>query len=341
MKILVLGSIGKTSVEIAGFCKAAFEKLGHGVDYYMYDDRRITARWPLIKPVEKFVFHQMLLNRINSFRPDFIMTIKGDCLDAGILNRIRSTFSIPIVNYWIDDPFYLHLSKKVSPFYDIFFTNAEQCLEEHTRAGCKNVKFLSFGFDNKIHNKIVLNDDDKRRYGSDISFSGTLSDERIVQLNRLTNLDLKIWSKPEVTHITENGVWATPLPADHPLLPCITGTAVWKNDMVKVCNASKIVLNLHMQSTPTMRDFEVTACGAFLLTNYVKGLERFFVIGEEIECFHSNNELLAKIEHFLFHPDERKKIAQKGHLRTIRDHGYVERMKSIIGEVDRVRKKSE
>jgi spore maturation protein CgeB len=333
---MVLGSIGRTSVEIAGFCKNAFEQLGHTVDYYMYDDRRLTARLSFIKPVEKLVFHRVLLNRIASFCPDFIMTIKGDCLDEGILNRIRSTFSIPIVNYWIDDPFYLHLSKKVSPFYDIFFTNAKQCTEEHVKAGCKNVQFLSFGYDTRLHRKMTIRDDEKRKFGSDISFTGTLSDERIEMLLPLAGMGLKIWSKPEITHIKDCGVWATPLPADHPLFPHITGTSVWGNDMVRVCNASSIVLNLHIQETPTMRDFEVTACGAFLLTNYVEGLELFFKIDSEIVCFNSIEKLRTTTEFYLNHPAKRESIARRGYERTVLEDGYTERMKSVIAEVNKL-----
>jgi spore maturation protein CgeB len=334
MKIMVLGSIGKTSVEMAGFCRNAFEHLGHTVDLSLYDDRRLTARWPAVEPIEKFVFHRILLTRIKSFRPDFIMTIKGDCLDSGLIDQIRSTFSIPIVNYWIDDPFYLHLSKQVSPHYDIFFTNAEQCLEEHTRAGCKNVKFLSFGFDAKLHRKMVLTEDEKRTFGSDISFTGTLSEERIEMLKGLAGLDLKIWSLPEVTHIKDFDVWSTPLRPDHPLFQHITGASVWGDDMVRVCNASKIVLNLHIQDTPTMRDFEVTACGAFLLTNHVRGLERFFEIGSEIACFKSTNEFHELTRYYLSHPEERMVIAQEGYKRSIREHGYSVRMKQVIDEVE-------
>jgi spore maturation protein CgeB len=336
---MVLGSIGRTSVEMAGFCKNAFEQLGHTVDFSVYDDRRLAARWPAITPVEKFIFHRILLSRIKSFRPDFIITIKGDCLDADIINRIRSTFAIPIVNFWIDDPFYLHLSKKVSPFYDIFFTNAEQCIKEHINAGCRNVKFLSFGFDAKLHRKMVLTEDEKRRFGSDISFTGTLSDERIELLTVLKGLDLKIWSKPEVTHIKDFDVWSTPLQSDHPLFPHITGTSVWGDDMVRVCNASKIVLNLHIQDTPTMRDFEVTACGAFLLTNYVQGLERFFEIGKEVVCFNSSGDLRTIAEYYLMHPEECKNISQKGYERTRKDHGYTQRMECVVQEIIKSRNK--
>jgi spore maturation protein CgeB len=336
MRIMVLGSIGRTSVEMAGFCKNAFERLGHTVDLSVYDDRRLTARWAAIRPLEKFAFRRILVGRIRSFRPDFILTIKGDCFDAALIQHIRSASGVPIVNFWIDDPFYLHLSKKVSPLYDVFFTNAEQCQNEHALAGCKNVKFLSFGFDDALHRRMILTQDEKRKFGSDVSFTGTLSDERIEMLKGLAGLDLKIWSLPEVTHIKDFDVWSTPLPPDHPLFPHITGTPVWGDDMVRVCNASKIVLNLHMQDTPTMRDFEVTACGAFLLTNRVHGLERFFEIGSEIACFDSSNDLKEKAEHYLSRQDERDKIAKRGHERTMRHHRYRDRMKIVIDEVEKV-----
>jgi spore maturation protein CgeB len=336
MKILILGSIGRTSVEVAGFCRNAFEELGHTAEVSVYNDHRLSARFRPIRFAEKKVIQQMLLRRIQALRPDFILVIKGDCLDAGLLDRIRRRHSIPIVNFWIDDPLYLHFSLTKSPHYDLFFTNARQCLEAHRQVGCKNIRYLSFGFDRRLHRKMELTENDRLRFGSGISFTGTLTDRRIEMLRPLVGMNLRIWSTTLCTHLNKDGIWSTPIPEENPLLSHVTGISLWGDDMVRACNAAAIVLNLHVQDTPTMRDFEVPACGGFLMTDYVPGLEEFFEIGSEIVCFRSPEELRALAEYYLANGREREAIAEKGYARARRDHSYTARMKTILEAVERL-----
>lgn len=60
------------------------------------------------------------------------------------------------------------------------------------------------------------------------------------------------------------------------------------------------------------RPFEITACGAFLLTNVVPELLEFFEPSTEIGTFGSERALRRAITHYLEHDDERRAIARAG-----------------------------
>jgi len=114
------------------------------------------------------------------------------------------------------------------------------------------------------------------------------------------------------------------------------------NDIIKVFNASKINLNFSGSSLNDDvkqikgRVFEVPMCGGFLLTEYVDGIEEYYEIGKEIECFESITEAVEKISYYLKHNDKRMEIANSGHHRALREHTWVKRLKGIFDEVNKI-----
>lgn len=100
------------------------------------------------------------------------------------------------------------------------------------------------------------------------------------------------------------------------------------SEMVKIYNQSRINLNfsgfyrnMHPDARRIVcRVFEITLCGGFLLTEYANGLENYFDIGREIECFETAKEAAEKIQYYLKHPEEREQIAKRGYLRAHRDY---------------------
>lgn len=80
------------------------------------------------------------------------------------------------------------------------------------------------------------------------------------------------------------------------------------------------------RESANMRLFEATGVGSFLLTGRYDNLERYFTPGEEIETFGDESELLAKIDHYLSHPEERRRIAAAGQRRCLDEHGMGRRI---------------
>jgi spore maturation protein CgeB len=339
MKILIVRSYGKTAFELGGYCKNAFTEIGHDADLFTYNDERISSRLPFLGNIERTLVGKSLIKKISEFRPKLVLVIKGERITPELILEIKKKFQIPVANYWIDDPNSIDVSQKISPAYDYFFSNDPDAVEIHKESGCPHVRFLSFGLLPDLHKKTKLSEEEYEEYESEICFAGSVSEGRIKVLKELSNFNLKIWSQRHVYSFEEKSqVKIKKLPSSSPLYSKFTDRAVWDEELVKVYNASKIVLNIHSpQTVPIMRDFEVTGCGAFLMTDYARGLETMFNPGEEIICYKETEELKDLVKFYLSHPAEREEIARKGNLRANRDHTYARRMEELISFIWKVK----
>ena len=93
------------------------------------------------------------------------------------------------------------------------------------------------------------------------------------------------------------------------------------------------IINFHLpQSHPQIkgRNFEVPACGGFLLTEPAEDLFNFYEYEKEIVVFNDLAELIEKITYYLSHEEERKKIAQAGYERTLKGHTWEKRFSEFF-----------
>lgn len=88
---------------------------------------------------------------------------------------------------------------------------------------------------------------------------------------------------------------------------------------------SKINLNITCRSIVSgipMRVLDVMASGGFLVSNYQQELAEYFVPGEEVVLYESMEDLKSKIQYYLKHEEERKRIAIKGYQKVQREFSY-------------------
>ncbi len=115
---------------------------------------------------------------------------------------------------------------------------------------------------------------------------------------------------------------------------------VHSSKIVKIYNQSRINLNFTKGCASTSdrhitgRVFEVTLSGGFLLTEYAVGLENYFEIGREIECFETAQEAAEKIQYYLKHSDEREQIAECGYLRAQREYTGQVQLSRVFREIE-------
>jgi len=114
---------------------------------------------------------------------------------------------------------------------------------------------------------------------------------------------------------------------------------VYGVEMLKALSRAKIGLNVHIDAAGAyagnLRMFEVTGAGSCLVTDHKRNICDFFEPDLEVVTYRSAGECVEKIEWLLEHPDERKRIAEAGQARTLRDHNYrnrAEELHGIIGE---------
>lgn len=123
------------------------------------------------------------------------------------------------------------------------------------------------------------------------------------------------------------------LAADSPILKHFHGQA-WGLDMHNVLHNSRITLGKHISQVAdkyanNLTLFEATGCGALLLTDWKQNLGELFEVGKEIETYRTPQELIEKLRYYLTHEKQRQEIAQAGQRRTLLDHTWEGRMKTL------------
>ena len=120
-----------------------------------------------------------------------------------------------------------------------------------------------------------------------------------------------------------------------------TGT-VRGNDLNRIYAKSRIAvgdsLNIDFNYPYYTSDrlFESTGRGGFTIYPRIKGLEEYFIDGEEIVFYEHGNleDLKSKIDKYLDDNSTRELIRLNGHERTKQEHTYIHRWAQILKELD-------
>lgn len=85
--------------------------------------------------------------------------------------------------------------------------------------------------------------------------------------------------------------------------------------------------------TLKLRDFDAPMTGALYITHRNPDLCRLYEEGVEIECYATPGEAASKIRHYLAHPDQRQRIAARGHALALRRDTWDTRISSTFTEI--------
>jgi spore maturation protein CgeB len=85
-----------------------------------------------------------------------------------------------------------------------------------------------------------------------------------------------------------------------------------------------------MKTTINQRVYDVSACGAFVLSDYRRDLEELFQIDKEVVFYRDKHDLREKVLYFLNHQSEREELSKRARARVLRDHTYEVRMQQLI-----------
>ncbi|MFH1742192.1 MAG: glycosyltransferase [bacterium] len=90
------------------------------------------------------------------------------------------------------------------------------------------------------------------------------------------------------------------------------------------------IFNVQCIDSPTIRVYDILACGGFLLTEYRPCLEEEFAVGEDLETFRTPEELREKIEYYLANESLRRQIARRGQIKVLENYTYVQRGREFL-----------
>jgi spore maturation protein CgeB len=339
LRIAVVGPFYGGSLPVAGYCASALRNLGHEVEFV--DNGAFGATYLSIDRITESAPHRDILRakfgefateaamaRIVPFRPDIVLALAQAPLLPHAVAALREK-GIATAFWFVEDFRHMGYWRDIASRYDYFFAIQEgEFLERLGEAGARNAAFLPMAASPEVHRRVELLPGEREEFGGDVSFVGAGYYNRRRMFEGLIDFDFRIWgnewdSCPALQRFVRRG-----------------GARVDTEDIVKIFNASRININLHSSSyhegvNPdgdfvNPRTFEIAACGGFQLVDRRKGLDRFFRIGEEVECFGSLAELRGKIARYLADPEERAAIAERGRRRVLRDHTYERRMEEMI-----------
>jgi len=277
--------------------------------------------------------NRTLLKIAREHHLDVLFVLMGDDILPETLENIKKLGTIT-VNWFHDSvlaPIRKDFVEDISKYYDYFFMIDSVEVLNYIKIDSKCVKTIPLACIQEIHKSLSLSEKEIKKYGSEVSFVGTVKFKRAEVLSHLIDFDLGIW-----------GYWTEKIPE---LKNCYRKQHIFGEEPVKIYNASKINLDIHLsygtsdkKFNVTPRVFEVPASGGFLLVDENPYLAELYEIGKEIICYKDENDLKEKVRYYLAHPEERKEIAKRGQQRAYRDHTYENRLKEIFSIIKYGRK---
>jgi spore maturation protein CgeB len=212
--------------------------------------------------------------------------------------------------------------------FDLITTSFPHYVERFRAAGVGS-EYFPIAFDERVLERLRANgvDPDPRSHREvGVAFVGGLNagvhPAGVALVERLARrLPLEAW-----------GYGGDVLPADSPLRARYRGEA-WGLDMYGALARARISLNRHIEAAEgfanNMRIFESTGVGSLLVTESAPNLGDLFEPGREVVAYDDEEDLVARVEHYLTHDDERREVAAAGQERTLREHTYGRRIAEL------------
>jgi spore maturation protein CgeB len=191
------------------------------------------------------------------------------------------------------------------------------------QAPVRGVSLLGPACDPQEHRPLDLTADERAAWGSDVSYLGHAYPNRLALFEQLTRFQIRLWG----VHWDQSEA----------LRPYFDPRPVHGIKKTRIYNATRVNVNLqslaYQLDGVTCRPFEVAACGGFCISEARRDLGRFFRLDDEMVSFRDAEELRAKIEFYLAHPDEARELAARGRARVLAAHTYEHRARQVMETV--------
>ena len=112
------------------------------------------------------------------------------------------------------------------------------------------------------------------------------------------------------------------------------GYADYYKEMPDIFMRSRINLNISLCAIPSgipLRVLDVLSVGGFLITNMQPEVMEYFTADEDLVYYEDTKDLVMKVEYYLAHDDERKRIAANGQRKVRELFTFDDRIGRILG----------
>ena len=263
-----------------------------------------------------------LLSRgVEAFKPDvLILTRHATLLGEHRLRKlIRGRYSA----FWYFDLRIPPLESVLTlgRMVDAMFTTYLPQVETYRALGVPNVMHLPQGLDPKVDRPAWWI---PQRYRCDVAFIGNgNSPHRQAVLRALArNYDLQIrgpgWNQgPPDLPVVGGPIYG------RAYARAVGGAAV-------SLGASSLAEHVSQVASASNRMWKVMGCGGFYLGEWVEGIET--LAQDRVHCawYRTPEDAMDLVQHYLDHPDERKKIAEAGRRHALEHHTYAHRVRLLL-----------
>ncbi len=279
-----------------------------------------------IQALGKEAMNQKLLSRVQEWQPAItLFSLYTDQFDPAVIGQLREytkTFC-----FFHDDTWRVEFSRFWAQYFDFFSTPDVYGELKYREIGLNNAIHFPFG----CNEQVFCKQNEKKKY--DVSFVGGWHPYREWLIKRIREAGINVevfgyrWPKGEID----------------------------QQGMIRVFNESRINLNLsnsaswdarYLISSPRAllnrlrsqknieqmkaRIFEVSGCGGFQLSYYVEGLSSCYAIDQEVAVYSDADDLVDKIKFYLAHDDLREAMADTAYKRTLEQHTFSQRFKTVF-----------
>lgn len=342
LRVLVVTPMYGGSHPIALQSHRALCRLGHDAELLdladflpSYQKLGLFGARPSRRRVTESLFSEALADgvaaRVEEGGFDLVLALAQAPLGGNALEAIRRAGALSAL-WFVEDRRLFSYWREVAQHYDHVFTIQQgECAAEFRSAGAREVDYLPCAAAPDVHRPLALRAEERRVFGSDVSFVGAGYRNRRQSFRRFLDMDFRLWGSdweraPEFDRVLQRG-----------------GTRVSTEDSVRIWNASKVNLNLHSSTYcdgveprgdfVNPRTFEIAASGAFQVVDRRSLLASAFDVGSEVVAVDSVSEMREATRRYLDEPEERARIAEAGRARVLREHTYDHRMESLVAQI--------
>lgn len=314
--------------------KILFVNSGNGVPYTPLENSIIKTLKEVVCELKVGSPDEDLLGISKIMKPDIALFFSpGVSLQCDQIEELKKQ-GIKTALWLTDDPYYIDITKSKASCFDVVFTQEYSCVPLYQSVGCPKVYYLPLAADPDVFHPKIVNPN----YESDILFVGCAFWNRV---NLFDSIARYLYKK----NVIILGLYWERLKNYGLLKGKIHNTWASPEETASYYNGAKIVINIHRlyddstinintqkvnANSVNPRTFEISACGAFQLTDIREGLTSFYKPGVDIATYSSPNDLIRKIEYYLNHEAERKAIALNGLNKTQEEHTFLNRINSLL-----------
>jgi spore maturation protein CgeB len=330
MKVLFVGYRNPNFETITEYMEWAFEREGHKCIFF--DDRKYIIPGRLREA--NLFFENIDLQRINynlitlakKVKPDVCLISGGHRIFPKTIENLKK-LNVRTALWTIDPPTVFKPILKAAGHYDQIFCGGTEAIELFKDANIDGSVWLPFGFEERSHRPVVITDDEKQKYGSDVVFVGSHYPNREEVLSQLTDFNLGIW-----------GPGWEKVSSSSPLKKQIKGYHLNPDEWLKIYAACKVVVVIHYQDEKTPcyqvspKVYEALACEKMVLCDGQRDAGTLFKNGVHLDTFDNIDQLRLKIKLYLKDELLRREIGQEARREVLKKHTYNHRVRQFVRE---------